>query len=224
MTGLLTRLNPLVLIGIGVAAALGSPAIRTLPIAVVAVSLWVLAAALTVPSWRYPAVCLLLVLIPMASVAWSTWLLGGRDAEVALVAGLRTFVLAWPGAVAVGYVDVARLGDYLAQSLKVPSRFAAALSAALQRVGGSWRTWHDLERTRRARGLKVRPWSMAFALLVHTIREATRTSIAMDARGFATAHRRTWAEPATWSRADVGVLAGAVILALVPAGMRLMGL
>lgn len=223
MTGLLARLNPLVLIGIGVAAALGSPAIRTLPIAVVAVSLWVLAAVLTVPSWKYPAVCLLLVLIPMASVAWSTWLLGGRDAEVALVAGLRTFVLAWPGAVAVGYVDVARLGDYLAQSLKVPGRFAAALSAALQRVGGSWRTWHDLERTRRARGLKVRPWSMAFALLVHTIREATRTSIAMDARGFATAHRRTWAEPATWSRADVGALVGAVILALVPAGMRLMG-
>jgi len=121
----------------------------------------------------------------------------------------------------VGYVDVARLGDYLAQSLKVPGRFAAALSAALQRVGGSWRTWHDLERTRRARGLRVRPWSMAFALLVHTIRDATRTSIAMDARGFAMAHRRTWAEPAHWSRADVAALAVAVILALVPAAIGL---
>ncbi|SKB07724.1 energy-coupling factor transporter transmembrane component T family protein [Aeromicrobium choanae] len=222
MTGLLTRLNPLVLIGIGVAAALGSPAIRTLPVALLAVALWVVAAVLTVPSWRYPAFCLLLVLIPMASVAWSTWLLGGHELEVAVVAGLRTFVLAWPGAVAVGYVDVARLGDYLAQSLKVPGRFAAALSAALQRVAGSWRTWHDLERTRRARGLKVRPWSMAFALLVHTIRDATRTSIAMDARGFATAQRRTWAEPADWIRADVAVLFGAVVLALVPAAISLM--
>ncbi|RYJ02522.1 MAG: hypothetical protein EON52_19440 [Actinomycetales bacterium] len=63
---------------------------------------------------------------------------------------------------------------------------------------------------------------MAFALLVHTIRDATRTSIAMDARGFATAHRRTWAEPAHWSRADVMVLVGAVVLALVPAAISLM--
>jgi len=85
VTGLLTRLNPLVLIGVGVAAALGSPAIRTLPVALLAVGLWVLAAVLTVPSWRYPAFCLALVLIPMASIAWSTWLLGGRDLEVAVV-------------------------------------------------------------------------------------------------------------------------------------------
>ncbi|GAA3539962.1 hypothetical protein AFL01nite_29340 [Aeromicrobium flavum] len=221
MTGLLTRLNPLVLLAIGLTAALGSPAVRTLPIALAAVTTYVVFVVLTVPSWRYPALCLAVVLLPMASVAWSTWLLGGRDAEVAAVAGLRTFVLAWPGAVAAGYIDVARLGDYLAQSLRVPGRFAAALSAALQRVAGAWRTWHDLERSRRARALPRRPWSMAFALLVHTIRDATRTSIAMDARGFASAGRRTWAEPATWTRSDVSVLVTAVLLALLPTALHL---
>ncbi len=223
MTGLVRHLNPLVLLAVGLAAALGSPAIRTLPIALASISVYVLAVVLTVPSWRYPLFCLALVVLPVASVMWSTWLLGGRDLEVAVVAGLRTFVLAWPGAVAVGYVDVARLGDYLGQTLRLPARFAAALSAALQRVGGAWRTWHDLERTRRARALPRRPWAMAFALLVHTIRDATRTSIAMDARGFAAAHRRTWAEPATWSRLDVASLVAAVAMGLLPLVLRSIG-
>jgi len=217
MTGLATRLNPLVLLLIGVAAALGSPAVRTVPVGVAMVAVHVVALLVIVPSWRYPAICLALVALPVASIMWSTWLLGGRDLEVATAAGLRTFVMTWPGAVAVGYLDVARFGDYLAQTLRVPGRFAAALSAALQRVTGMWQVWHDLERTRRARGLRRRPWSMAFTLLVHTMRDATRTSIAMDARGFATATRRTWAEPAVWTRADVLVALGAALVGAMPA-------
>jgi len=213
----MTRLNPLVLLTIGIAAALGSPAIRTWQIGVVCVAIHVVAVAALVPSWRYPALCLAVVTIPVATIVWTTWLFGGRDLEVAGVAGIRTFVMAWPGAVAAGYIDVARLGDYLAQTLRVPGRFAAALSAALQRVSGAWQAWHDLDRARRARGLSRRPWPMAFALLVHTMRDATRTSIAMDARGFASASRRTWAEPAAWSRADVVVLASAVALGFLPA-------
>jgi len=58
---------------------------------------------------------------------------------------------------------------------------------------------------------------MAFTLLVHTMRDATRTSIAMDARGFATATRRTWAEPAVWTRADVLVALGAALVGAMPA-------
>ncbi|WP_286930435.1 MULTISPECIES: hypothetical protein [Aeromicrobium] len=216
MTGLITRLNPLVLLAIGVAAALGSPAIRTMPIAVTCAAVYVVAVVAVVPSWRYPVVCLAFVALPVATIVWSTWLFGGRDLEVAAVAGVRTFVMAWPGAVAAGYIDVARLGDYLAQTLHVPSRFAAALSAALQRVGGAWQAWHDLDRARRARGLRRRPWPMAFALLVHTMRDASRTSIAMDARGFATAGRRTWAEAATWPPIDLLALAFAAAAGALP--------
>ncbi|MFS0883712.1 energy-coupling factor transporter transmembrane component T family protein [Aeromicrobium sp. 179-A 4D2 NHS] len=222
MTGVITRFNPLVLIAMALAPALGSPAIRTMPVAVTCVVLHLVVMALLVPSWRYPALCLALVALPVASIMWSTWWLGGRDLEVATVAGMRTFVMAWPGAVAVGYLDVARLGDYLAQSLRVPGRFAAALSAALQRVGGAWQAWHDVDRARRARGLPRRPFAMAFTLLVHTMRDATRTSIAMDARGFATAHRRTWAEPATWTTVDRGAVLGAVALGALPALLALM--
>lgn len=222
MTGVITRFNPLVLIAMALAPALGSPAIRTTPVAVTCVVLHLVVMALLVPSWRYPALCLALVALPVASIMWSTWWLGGRDLEVATVAGMRTFVMAWPGAVAVGYLDVARLGDYLAQSLRVPGRFAAALSAALQRVGGAWQAWHDVDRARRARGLPRRPFAMAFTLLVHTMRDATRTSIAMDARGFATAHRRTWAEPATWTTVDRGAVLGAVALGALPALLALM--
>ena len=222
MTGLVTRLNPLALLAIGVAAALGSPAIRTVPVGLAMVAVYVVALLAIVPSWRYPAICVGLVLLPVASIVWSTWLLGGRDLEVAAAAGLRTFVMTWPGAVAVGYLDVARFGDYLAQTLKVPGRFAAALSAALQRVTGMWQVWHDLERANRARGLRKRPWAMAFSLLVHTMRDATRTSIAMDARGFASARRRTWAEPAIWTRADVIVTACAVGLGALPTALWLM--
>jgi len=221
MTGLITRFNPLVLVVIALAAALGSPAIRTMPVALVCVAAYVVVLTLLVPSWRYPALCLALVALPVASIMWSTWLLGGRDLEVAGVAALRTFVMTWPGAVAVGYVDVARLGDYLAQTLRVPGRFAAALSAALQRVAGVWQTWHELERVRRARHLPRRPGAMAFTLLVHTMREATRTSIAMDARGFATAGARTWAEPATWTGLDRCATAGAVVLGALPALLSL---
>lgn len=222
MTGLITRFNPLVLLVIALAAALGSPAIRTMSVAVVCVATYVVVLMMLVPSWRYPVLCLALVALPVASIVWSTWLLGGRDLEVALVAGLRAFVMTWPGAVAVGYLDVARLGDYLAQTLRVPGRFAAALSAALQRVTGAWQTWHDLERVRRARSLPRRPWPMAFALLVHTMRDATRTSIAMDARGFATATRRTWAEPATWTGIDRAATAGALALGALPTFLMLM--
>lgn len=222
MSGVITRFNPLVLLVMALAPALGSPAIRTMPIALVCVTAQVVTMLLLVPSWRYPALCLALVALPVAGIVWSTWLLGGHDLEVAAVAGLRAFVMTWPGAVAVGYLDVARLGDYLAQTLYVPGRFAAALSAALQRVTGAWQVWHELERVRRARSLPRRPWPMAFALLVHTMRDATRTSIAMDARGFATASGRTWAEPATWTRTDRVATVGAAALGALPVFLLLM--
>jgi energy-coupling factor transport system permease protein len=41
-------------------------------------------------------------------------------------------------------------------------------------------------------------------------------AVAMDARGFATARHRTWAEPATWSRVDTYVLTAAIGFAGLP--------
>jgi energy-coupling factor transport system permease protein len=57
---------------------------------------------------------------------------------------------------------------------------------------------------------------MSFALLVHAMRGATSASIAMDARGFATAQGRTWALPAPWTRVDVLAIVVAIGLGAVP--------
>lgn len=221
MTGLITRLNPLVLIAVGLMALLSSFGVRTLLSALVTAGVYVVVMALVVPDWRYPALCVLGSSLPVVSVMWSTWLLGGRVLETTLIAGLRMFVLTWPGAVAIGYLDAARVGDYLAQSLRLPARFAAAFSAALQRMGGTWRTWHELSRVRRARGLRVRPAPMAFAMLVRAMRDVSSVAIAMDARGFADADGRTWAEPATWTRLDRAALAVSALVASTPWWMTL---
>lgn len=224
MTGAILRVNPLVLLTVGLGSLLGSFAVRDLTVAAVALGAYALAAVLTVPSWRYPLACLALCSIAALSLVWSTWRLGGHDEAEALTAGLRIVVLAWPGSVAAGYIDPARLGDHLAQSLRLPGRFVAAFSASLQRFWTFVREWHELERSRRARGVgpSRNPLAngryaagAAFALLVQALRGASRTSVAMDARGFADAQRRTWAEPATWNRADVLGLVAATALALV---------
>jgi energy-coupling factor transport system permease protein len=139
-------------------------------------------------------------------------------------------VLAWPGAVAVGFVDPSRLGDHAAQRLHVPARFVASFVAVLQRVTTMSTTWQQIDRTRRARGLGpgrrpvavvVHAGSMTFAMLASSLRGASRMSIAMDARGFATAQHRTWAEPATWTRLDTAGLVASVALGAVPILARL---
>lgn len=218
------RANPLALISVGVFSLLGSFWIRSLSTGLIALGVYALVALLVLPSWRYPAVCLAFTALASVTIVYSTWRLGGRDLHEAFTAGIRILVLAWPGSVMAGFVDPARLADYLAQSLRLPPRLMAAFAAALQRFTGFGVVWQQLERVRKARGFGASrnpianvPYvvSMSFALLVHALRGATKTSIAMDARGFATAQQRTWAEPAPWTRLDVGWLAGAFLLGAV---------
>ncbi|NRQ48777.1 energy-coupling factor transporter transmembrane component T family protein [Aeromicrobium stalagmiti] len=229
MRQLVVRLNPLVLVSFGFASLLGSFAIRDLPSAVAGVVAYAVAAVIFLPSWRYPLACLALCGVSAGLVAYSAWRLGNSDH--APVAAMRILVLAWPGAVAVGFVDPSRLGDYVAQGLRVPARFVASFVAVLQRVTSMTTTWQQVDRTRRARGLGPgrnpvavvgHAGSMTFAMLASSLRGASRMSIAMDARGFATAQRRTWAEPAPWSRLDVVGLAVSVALGAVPVVARLL--
>lgn len=232
MRQLVTRANPLVLLSVGVFSLLGSFFVTDLTTAYAALAAYAAAALLLLPGWRFPLVCLAFSLFAALTVVYSAWRLGRGGLEPALVQGLRLIVLAWPGSVAVGYLDPARLSDYLAQTLRLPARLVAAFGAALQRITSFGHAWTQLERTRRARGLgpsrnpatAVRyAAGMSFALLVHAMRGATRSAVAMDARGFATAHDRTWAEPATWSRLDVVGLALAVLLGAVPVVAHLLG-
>lgn len=221
MRSLLLRLNPLALLSIGVGSLIGSFAIRSLDVALIAVAVYAVAALVFLPSWRYPLLCLAFTAVAGLTVAYSTWRGGGHDEREAATAGLRILVLAWPGSVALGYADQSRLSDYLAQSLHLPARLVAAMSVAFQRFAGLHTAWQQLDRARRARGFgpSRNPLAggayvadMSFALLVHAMRGATSSALAMDARGFATAHDRTWAEPATWTRLDVVGVAVALLL------------
>jgi energy-coupling factor transporter transmembrane protein EcfT len=220
----ITSANPLAQLCVGLFALMGSYWIHDVRVGAVAFTIYAIAVLLFAPGWRYPLACLLFAGVAAATIVYSTWRLGGHDEVKAVGAGLRILVLAWPGSVAIGYVDPARLGDFLAQSMRLPARFVAAFSAALQRFADYGRAWTQLERARRVRGMgpTANPvsWvrhggSMAFAMLVHALRGASQTAIAMDARGFASAGDRTWAEPASWSRLDRAVVVVGLALGLV---------
>jgi energy-coupling factor transporter transmembrane protein EcfT len=226
------RANPLVLLSVGVFSLVGSLFVTDLTTAYTALVAYVVVAVLLLPGWRFPLLCLAFSLFAALTVVYSAWRLGSGGLEAAHVQGVRLIVLAWPGSVAVGYLDPARLCDYLAQTLHLPARLVAAFGAALQRVTSFGHAWTQLERTRRVRGLGPSrnpvttlryAGGMSFALLVHAMRGASRSAVAMDARGFATASGRTWAEPATWSRLDVIGLGLAALLGAVPVVAHLLG-
>ena len=232
MRSLIVRANPLVLLSVGVFSLLGSLFVTDLRTAYIALAAYGLAALVLLPGWKFPLVCLAFSLLAAVTVVYSAWRLGSGGLEPAFVQGLRLVVLAWPGSVAVGYLDPARLSDYLAQTLRLPARLVAAFGAALQRITSFGHAWTQLDRTRRARGLgrsrspvttAQYAGGMSFALLVHAMRGATRSAVAMDARGFATADDRTWAEPATWTRLDVVGLMLAALLGAVPVVAHFLG-
>jgi len=156
-------------------------------------------------------------------VAWSAWLLGGRDLEIAAGAALRVLSLVVPSAFVVGFIDPERLGDHLAQRLHLPARPVVAATAALQRVQAFDTLWAELMTTRRVRGVRADHGVSAKAreavvvtggLLIGALGQAANLALAMDARGFAEARRRTWAAPAPWHRPDtLALLAGLLVIA-----------
>ncbi|MDQ3156016.1 MAG: energy-coupling factor transporter transmembrane protein EcfT [Actinomycetota bacterium] len=232
MRSLILRVNPLVLLTVGLSSLVGSFAIRDFRTGLVAAAVYAVAAIVLLPSWRFPLLCLGFTSIAALSIAYSTWRGGGHDEREAVTAAVRIVVLAWPGAVALGYMDPSRLTDYLAQSMHLPARFVAAFSAALQRFAGFHTSWQQLDRARRMRGFgpSRNPIAtaryaadMSFGLLVNALRGASQSSIAMDARGFADAHDRTWAEPAPWTRLDLLGLGVAAGLGIVPVLASVLG-
>jgi energy-coupling factor transporter transmembrane protein EcfT len=159
------------------------------------------------------------------SVGWSTWLLGGHDLPVAVTAALRILIIVLPSAVLVRWVDADALGDHLAQRLHLPARPVVAMAAALQRVHTFGDIWAEIARARRVRGIGARARSprsvlaelgaLTIGMLVRSLQAAAALAVAMDARGFATAQRRTWAASAPWRAADSAV----VLAALLPVAL-----
>ncbi|MEO5744645.1 MAG: ATP-binding cassette domain-containing protein [Terracoccus sp.] len=159
--------------------------------------------------------------LAVVGVAWSSWLLGGRDLEIASGAALRVLCLVVPSAFVVGFIDPEPLGDHLAQRLRLPARPVVAATAALQRLQSFDTLWTELMTTRRVRGIRADRGLLARGreavvvtggLLVGALGQAAVLSLAMDARGFAEARRRSWAGPAPWRLPDTLVLLAGLLI------------
>jgi energy-coupling factor transport system ATP-binding protein len=179
--------------------------------------------------WRRLGARCVPALVGILGVMWSTWLLGGHDMETTFGAGLRVLTLVLPSLVLLPYVDPDALGDHLAQRLHLPARPVVATTAALQRFQTFGTLWTELTRARRVRGTgagrsvlaKLREGgATTLALFTVVLGEAAVLALAMDARGFAGAHRRTWAGPAPWRLPDTLVVLGGLLVIVSAAVAR----
>ena len=227
------RAGPLAILGgalLGIPAGVLSPHWST-TLAVLATQVVLAVLALTAPGvgaapprrLRELATRMAPGLLAAVSVAWSTWLIAGHDVDSAATVALRVLAIVLPSAVLLPFLDPDALGDHLAQRLRMPARPVVAVTAALQRVQSFGEIWRELGRARRIRAVGAtwrRPMSLVrhlgaltMGLLVRSLRSAATLAVAMDARGFATAYRRSWWTPARWKAADTVLL----VLAAVPA-------
>lgn len=140
----------------------------------------------------------------------------------ALGLALRLLAVALPGVIVFATTDPTDLADALIQNTKAPPRFAIGALAAFRLVPLLTQEWQMISMARRARGIDagrnpakhLRLFaSTAFALLVGAIRRATRLAMAMDARGFDADTPRTVARRQQFTRADAGLVVGAMVLA-----------
>jgi len=182
------------------------------------------------PRWRRALVRLVPAFVGIVGVGWSTWLLGGHHVDLAVGAALRVLTLVLPSVVLLPFVDPDELGDHLAQRVRLPARPVVAATAALQRFQSFTALWGEITRVRRVRGigagrsLLARSKEVAattLALFVSVLGQAAVLALAMDARGFAGAHRRTWAGAAPWRVADTLAVLGGLLVVATAAAARL---
>ncbi|GAB3596035.1 Putative HMP/thiamine permease protein YkoC [Corynebacterium faecale] len=132
--------------------------------------------------------------------------------SLALAIGVRVLAVGLPVVVLISRVDPTDLGDGLAQIARLPERFVIGAVAGGRLVSLFRDDWQSMDRSRRARGIadqgRIRHFfTMAFGLLVLSLRRGSKLATAMEARGFGRHRGRTWARSST-----VGLIDAAVIL------------
>jgi energy-coupling factor transporter transmembrane protein EcfT len=219
------RCGPLSMLAVALLPFAGAVAIDSVRVGAVSMLGPAALAVLVLRDWRSTRWRLAIVAFAAGSIGVTTWIYGGQDLDTAGGASLRIVYLVLPSALVTPYLDPVALGDHLAQRLRLPARFVVVSVAALQRLDQLADTREQVARARRARGLggdgslagRLRAGSaVTFGVLLATLRASGRMSVAMDARGFAAAHRRSWAEPAPWRWPDTGLLLVAAGLAALP--------
>ncbi|PIE27982.1 MAG: ABC transporter ATP-binding protein, partial [Micrococcales bacterium] len=224
------RCRPLTLLSAALIVAAASLLIATPGQAALAVAIVLAASPLYSPPPRVAMRRLLPVAVALISVGWSSWLLGGHDPVRAAVAMARIGCMVAPGVLLMAHIRPSPLGDDLAQRARLPARAAVAATVALHRLDQLQDLLHQLTHTRRLRGRQPRSWDLVgkmrwaagitFSLLVESLRSATTMAVAMDARGFARAGKRSWAQPSPWRGLDSFVLAAAAGYAVLVGVLR----
>lgn len=153
---------------------------------------------------------------------------GGPDLANGAALGLRLLAIALSGVLALATTDPTDLADALQQQARLPARLAIGVLAAVRTLPILAAEWQLLGMARRARGVSA-GWSpihaarLAFgkllALLVASVRRASRLALAMDARGFGAADCRTIARPQRMRLADWGLIVAAAALGSMAVGV-----
>ena len=220
-----TRVGPISLLVACLLPVCGAVAIDSVRTGIVVLAAEVLSLGALAHDLRSTGQRLALGSVAAVSIMVSTWLYGGHSGEESVAAALRVLSILTPSALLTPRLRPAELGDHLAQRLRLPARTVVAATAGLQRLDSIQEQWRQVERARRARGLGIDGGvgrrlrglaGGAFALLVVTMRHTGQLAVAMDARGFAAATGRTWAEPAPWRAGDSLLVGVAVALAVLP--------
>ena len=154
----------------------------------------------------------------------------GPDLVTGLALGLRLLGIALAGVLAVATTDPTDLADSLQQQARLAPRLAIGVMAAVRMLPILAVEWQLLGMARRARGVSAGgsplvaarlAFGKLLALLVGSVRRATRLALAMDARGFGTEPCRTIARPQRMALADWGLLGMATALGAVALGVGL---
>ena len=144
---------------------------------------------------------------------------------LAIATALRVLAIGLPSIVLFVTVDPTDLADGLAQVLRLPARFVIGALGGMRMIALFADDWRSLELARRARGIgdrgRLRRFAgQAFALLVLSIRRGSKLATAMEARGFGSADKRTWARPSRLRMPDavlIGIAAAVAALAVTVA-------
>lgn len=156
----------------------------------------------------------------------------GPDPVRGLALGLRLLGIALSGVLALASTDSTELADSLQQQARLSPRLAIGVLAAIRMLPILAAEWQILGMARRARGVSSDgspvaaarlAFGMLLALLVGSVRRATRLATAMDARGFGAAPCRTIARRQRMRSADWWLMAGALLLAVVSVVIGLLG-